>query len=656
MSRHGAFPMRIAISPTRILIPLITLSLSLADDVRGEKPVSAARRADADWWSLQPLVRPEIPQLTEQLDRASNPIDRFVLSQLERHGMTMAPPADRRTLIRRAYFDLIGLPPSPEEVAAFLNDDAVDAYPRLIERLLHSPHYGERWARYWLDLVRFAETCGYERDQLKPNIWRYRQWVVEAFNKDVPYDRFVIEQLAGDEVPWRDEQTVIATGMIRAGTWNDEPNDPADYVYERLEDMVHTTCTAFLSLTVKCARCHDHKFDPIPQTDYYRIASLFWAGYVGQENLGGPNKEQLGFDVFGWTDKGPVAEPLRLLMQGNRHRPGPVVRPGFLAAVGDLGKPLAPPPSGSKTTHRRLQLANWITQPGHPLTARVFVNRLWQHHFGQAIVRTPNNFGFKSDPPTHPALLDWLAVELIDSGWQIKRLHKLMVTSSAYRQSSVHPKQRSYAGRDFANRLHWRQNRRRLDAEALRDAMLAVSGRLNREMGGPSFFPRVSSEALEGLSRKASAWGESPPGQRARRSIYMMTKRSRLLPLMTTFDFGDTTLPCGRRNVTTVAPQALALLNNHFVHEQSEVWANRLVEEVEGAAEAQVTRAWQLAYGRAPSATESTAALAHLRQQREHFGNAGAEAPRQLAADPQLLALASLCHVLLNSNEFLYVD
>ena len=573
-------------------------------------------RAGRDWWSLQPPRRPQPPQVTHA-DRVLNPVDRFVLARMEKEGLTPAPPADRRTLIRRASFDLRGLPPTPEEIAAFAGDKSTDAYEQLLDRLLQSEHYGERWGRYWLDLVRFAETCGYERDQLKPNIWRYRDWVIDAFNSDLPYDRFVTEQLAGDEVPWRNEQSVIATGMLRAGTWNDEPNDPSDYLYERLQDMIHATSSSFLGLTVKCARCHDHKFDPIKQTDYYRIASFFWAGYMGQANQGGPDKNQLGADAFGWTDRGPVVEPIRLLVKGDRQRPGSIVKPGFLSAIPQLDQPLTLPPEGSKTTQRRLQFARWMTDRDHPLTARVMVNRLWQHHFGQAIVRTPNNFGFKSNPPTHPELLDWLAVELVSGDWQIKRLHKVIMMSGVYRQSSVHPRHEEFAEKDFTNRLWWRQNRRRLDAEALRDAMLTVSGQLNVQMQGPSFFPKMSADALEGLSRKARAWTISAASQRSRRSVYMMTKRSRLLPFMTTFDFSDTTSPCAQRDVTVVAPQALALLNNHFAHAQSRAMAGRLLRETgsQRATSSTISRAWQLVFGRSPTRVEVESAEAHLQQQ-----------------------------------------
>ncbi len=603
-------------------------------------------RGGRDWWSLQTVERPAVPRL------AKHPVDAFIAAKLAKESMVSAVRADRRTLVRRAYFDLTGLPPTPEQVEQFIRNPAPDAWPRLIDRLLASPRYGEHWARHWLDLVRFAETDGYERDKLKPNIWRYRDWVINAFNSDMPYTQFVAEQLAGDEVPNRTEQSVVATGMIRAGTWNDEPNDPNDYLYTRLEDMVHTSTSAFLGLTVKCARCHEHKFDPIPQSDYYRIASFFWAGHMGQSNQGGPTTKALGYDAYGWTDKNSNPPPIRLLLNGERHKPGPEIAPGFLSAVNALDKPLTPPPSGSKTTQRRLQFARWITNELNPLTARVMVNRLWLQHFGQGLVRTPNNFGFKGELPTHPGLLDWLASEFMrptsDTGpaWTLKRIHKLIMTSNTYRQQSVHPHETQYSQRDSLNRNLWKFNRRRISSESLRDAMLAVGGRLNMRMGGPSFYPGMSAEALEGLSRKAGDWKSSPADERSRRSIYMMTKRSRLLPLMTTFDFSDTTASCGQRDVTTVAPQALALLNNQFTHAQSEALAKRLAGHAAGTVE-QVKLAWQLAFGRNPSDGELGQAENHLHEQRQHFDGRN---------NPAHLALASLCHVLLNCNEFIYVD
>ena len=612
-------------------------------------------RAGRDWWSLQPIERPKPPSLK------MNPIDSFIRFKLKKELLTPAPQASRRVLVRRAYFDLIGLPPSPKEIDHFLSDKSPNAWTKLIDKLLASPNYGERWARYWLDLVRFAETDGYERDKLKENIWRYRDWVIAALNNDMPYTQFVREQLAGDEIPNRTEQSLIATGLIRAGTWNDEPNDPADYLYTRLEDMVHTTTSAFIGLTVKCARCHDHKFDPILQSDYYRIASFFWAGPIGQENQGGPSKELFGSNVYGWTDLNANPKPIRLLHQGERHKPGPEITPGFLSAIPDLDKPLSPPPPNSKTTQRRLQFAHWITSPKNPLTARVLVNRIWQNHFSEGLVRTPNNLGFKSAPPNNPELLDWLAAEFmhpsIDDGpaWTIKRLHKLIMTSETYKQDSIHPKEAKYSVLDYSNQNLWKFPRRRLDSEALRDAMLSVSDMLNLKAGGPSFYPKMANEALEGLSRKSGDWQESNDNQRSRRSIYMMSKRSRLLPLMTTFDFHDTTVTCGQRDVTTVATQALALLNNHFVHTQSEALAKRLIE-ISNDKTIQIQTAWKLTYSRNPTDDEESQALDHLHKQHSYFDQKKLQSNNKKNKNPEFLALSSLCHVLLNSNEFAYID
>ena len=610
---------------------------------------TTSTRAGRDWWALRPVVRPALPSGTP-----SHPVDSFIHKQLQAHQFTPSSPATKRQLIRRVSFDLIGLPPTMEEIIDFEEDKHPDAYERLLDRLLSSPHYGERWGRYWLDVIRFAETDGYERDRPKPNAWRYRDWVINAFNEDLPYSSFITDQLAGDEKEQSDEQSVIATGMLRMGTWNDEPNDPADYVYERLEDMVHTTSSAFLGLTIKCARCHDHKFDPIQQADYYRVASYFWAGYIGQGNQGGPSQEQLGYDnVYGWTDKGRSVQPIRLLINGERHKPGQEIPPQYPSFLPTLDLKFELPPKDSKTSRRRLQFAQWISHPNNPLTPRVLVNRIWKQHFGNGLVRTPNNFGFKSDPPTHPELLDWLAAELVHPSlnagvpWTMKRLHKIIMTSETYQQSSLHANEAEQ--KDSENRMLWRFPRLRLDAEALRDAMLVTSGALNPAMGGPSFFPRMSKEALEGLSRKEAAWQESKPTDRARRSVYMMTQRSRLLPLMTTFDFTETTSTCAKRNVTTVAPQALALLNNEFVHEQSAAMAHRVRSEASSSTQDQIELAWEYALQRAPTPKETEQANAHILQQLAHY-------TKNEVKDAEQRALASLCHVLLNTNEFIYLD
>ncbi len=610
-------------------------------------------RGGRDWWSLQPINPPEPPVVTGRVP-VTNPIDAFVVARLEANGMVPAPPASRRDLIRRAYYDVIGLPPSFEEVKAFEADTREDAWERVVDRLLASPQFGEKWARHWLDLVRFAETCGYERDQEKAYAWRYRDWVVKAINDDLPYDQFVVQQLAGDEIPGRTEQTVIATGMLRMGTWNDEPNDQEDYKYERLEDMVHVTSSAFLGLTVKCARCHDHKFDPIPQTDYYAMAAVFWPGAINPRGAavlqGGPTASELGYEnVLGWTDISAKPGPLHLLKNGERDKPGDVVPAGVPTAVPTLVKGFSPPPEGARTTQRRLQLAQWIVNPENPLTPRVLVNRLWQHHFGAGLVRTPNNLGYKGDLPTHPELLDWLAAELVAGGWKMKPLHKMILMSQTYQQASIHPLQAAYNQQDASNHFLWHAQRRRLDAEALRDTMLFVSGDLDETMGGPSFKATVPASALEGLSKKDAAWQASPPEQQRRRSLYMYSARSLLSPMMTTFNFSDTVSPCGQRDVTIAPTQALALLNNTFAHERSGALAQRVVASGAVEPELQVERVWKYALGRRPSEREQEFSLAHLQEQEQRFGvvDAGAAKGR---------ALASLCHVLLNSNEFIYVE
>jgi hypothetical protein len=618
---------------------------------------TTSNRAGLDWWSLQPVKRPVVPVASVVPGPGGKPpgenqIDELIHARLRAKNLEPAPPASPATLLRRLYYDITGLPPSAGEIQAFESDKTADAYERQVDRLLASPRFGERWGRYWLDLVRYADTNGYERDAPKPGAWKYRDYVIGAINRDKPYDQFVREQLAGDELPERSEETVIATGLLRIGTWDDEPNDALEYKYERLEDLVHVTGSAFLGLTVKCARCHDHKFDPIPQTDYYRLASAFWAGFIearGRELMGGPSKEELGFDVLGWTDRADIP-PLMLLKKGDPHRPVDEVKPATLSFVSSLVTPIIAA-SGSKTSHRRLAFANWLTNPQHPLTSRIAVNRLWQNHFGEALVRSPNNFGFKGELPTHPELLDYLASELKDGNWEMKRLHRKLVCSATYRQASIHPKELEYREKDPANTLWWKANRRRLDAESLRDTILATSGQLNLQAGGPGYLPHLNSEALEGLSTKDKAWQSSPPDQQARRSIYIFSKRSLLLPLLTTFDFADTTQPCGQRDINIVAPQALALLNNEFTHQASEKLAEQIAAKAGGSAKLQVQEAWSRILGRQPSDAELSAAISHLQTQQSQF-----EENAATKAKGAQLALASLCHVLLNTNELIYVD
>ncbi len=597
-------------------------------------------RGGRDWWAFQPVVRPK------SSEEPAHPIDRFIRKSLDENGWEPAPPADRRTLLRRLSFDLLGLPPTIESIEAYESDTDPLAYEKCVDRMLASKAFGERWGRHWLDVARYAETCGYERDQTKPHAWKYRDWVVAAFNDDKPFDRFIREQIAGDELPNRTEETATGTGFLRLGTWNDEPNDANEYKYERLEDMVHVTTTAFLALTVKCARCHDHKFDAITQRDYYRTAAAFWAGPIEPgpaDLLGGPARALLGYDVLGWTDRGPQTPPLRLLKKGDPTRPTEEVPFGFLSAIPSLDKAIPKQQSDAKTTGRRLALANWIADPANPLTARVWVNRLWLHHFGAGLVRSPDNFGFTGEKPTHPELLDFLASELIRNGSKSKSIHRLIVTSATYKQSSIHPKQTAYARVDAGNRFWWRAERQRLDAESIRDSLLFASGQLDAtKIGGPSFIPEISPEALEGWSRKGAEWKPSPPEQQRRRTLYTFVKRGLLPPTLTAFDAPDTTLPCGQRDVTTVAPQALAMMNNFFVHRQSVALAKRASDRT-ATDEAFVDRAWRFALSRAPRPTEMSAAIAHLAEQTRRLGST--EKARE-----------SLCHVLLNANEFITID
>jgi hypothetical protein len=612
---------------------------------RAEEPgPHAAVEAPDALWSVQPVVRPELPGVADG-DWCRTPVDHFILSALEARSWQPAAPAARDRLIRRVYFDLWGLPPSPEDVARFVSDTEPDAYERLIDRLLASPRYGERWARHWLDLVRFAETNGYERDALKQGAWRYRDWVIDSLNDDKPYDRFVVEQLAGDELPEASDETRIATGFLRIGTFDDEPNDKLKYKYEQLDDLMHATSTAFLAVTLKCARCHDHKFDAIPQSDYYAMLNFFIGGKAAEGEL------------LAYTDAGPKPPTVQLFKGGDPTRSDATIEPAFLSMLPVVNRAVEPTRPDAKTSGRRLQLARWIADPQNPLTARVMVNRLWQHHFGEGLSRTPDNFGMMGSAPTHPRLLDWLASEFVEGGWHIKPMHKRIMLSAAYQMDSIHPREAEYAQVDFSNELWWRRNRQRLQAEPLRDAMLAISGQLNLKTGGPSFFPPATNEALEGLSKKTAAWGDSPPEEQRRRSVYMMTKRSLLLPLMTTFDFADTTQPCSQRNVSTVAPQALALLNNPFVHEQSRALAARVLREAGDDPLAQVERAWWLALSRGPTNDERAVAQTHLMVQSGNFGSRAVDEGGPLSEDDvRHRALASLCHALLNTNEFIYVD
>ncbi|HEY1187084.1 MAG TPA: PSD1 and planctomycete cytochrome C domain-containing protein [Gemmata sp.] len=685
------------------------------------------------YWAYQPVKRPPVPEVKDK-GWVRTPIDAFVLAKLEAKGLKPVTPADKAALIRRATYDLTGLPPSPEEVDAFVADTAPDAYEKLLDRLLASPQYGEKWGRHWLDVVRFAETNGYERDGPKPFAWRYRDYVIKSFNDDKPYDLFVKEQLAGDEMPGHNPDAVVATGFYRLGIWDDEPADPLLAVFDGYDDIVATVGQGFLGTTFNCARCHDHKADPIPQSDYYKLVAFvrdirpysdnrdvrsanslsditppdqrrkyeadlqkrmarvaeikklmaeiednvirtlpaedqraaegidrpqviarkvvpLLKGNVkdGYEALRkeraelskrtNPPGQQLALSVNNCDRTPPVTH---LLVRGSPHAPGKEVKPGFPEVLG-LPEPAVPAPKpGLKSSGRRTALAEWVASKDNPFTARVFVNRVWQYHFGRGIVPSANDFGKLGEQPTHPELLDWLASEFVAGGWKLKRLHKLIMLSSAYRLSS-----RADAGNlkaDPANALLWRFNMRRLSGEEVRDSILTVSGSLNPKMGGPSTYPKIPKEVLAGQSVPGQGWPTSPPEEANRRSVYAHIKRSLRVPILIGFDQPDPDSSCPVRYVTTVPTQSLGLLNGEFANEQAEAFAKRLQKDAPDDVAAQVRRAVRLTTGRAPSAEEVKADVAFIAQLKE----------KHKLSDSQALArYALLC---LNANEFVYLD
>jgi hypothetical protein len=972
---------------------------------------------DREYWAYRPIRRPAVPAVK---DRAwvRNPIDAFILAGVEAKGLTPAPPADRTALIRRVCYDLTGLPPTPAEIDAFVRDDSADAYERLVDRLLKSPHYGEMWARHWLDIVRYAETNGFERDNAKPFAWRYRDYVIDAFNNDKPFDQFLREQLAGDLLEKVTPASLIATGYYRLGQWDDEPADRLLAKYDVLDGVVSTTAQAFLGMSVGCARCHDHKKDPIPQRDYYRLLAFFhnltdmngkntrrvqspeerlaeerlqrerqareaelarqvyqreqrfavalaekkglrvselppsdlvgltyrfyrdtwdrlpdfdalkpeaagpvahnyftlapasraeaiglvfegklqvpqagaytfalestdgarllldgkavldrpgkgrqsatatvslraglvpvrleyfngyerpqlkveWSGpdvprrpltepapatarepeptlvpssrlrgqtwtytferqvvgwqhpdydakdwkagkggfgtfgtpgavvrtvwatpdiwlrrtfqvdalpqqlalelhhdddaqiylngtlihrakgytvkyhrvqlgpeavqllrrgtnllavhcrqttggqYIDVGLLTGPEVPDLatlirrhgaevlgaaevaqyqdlatrlerirkakpaatGLEVMCVTQTGAV--PTHVLIRGNPGARGEPVAAGFPEVLSDPQAKAPPVPAATG----RLALADWLTDPRNPLTARVLANRLWQYHIGRGIVPTPNDFGKLGEPPTHPELLDWLASELVSGGWKLKRMHKLILLSNAYRMSAKGNDKALRA--DPANTLFWRYNMRRLTAEEVRDSMLAVSGRLNLKMGGPSIYPPIAKEVLAGQSVPGAGWKTSPPEEASRRSVYVHVKRSLQVPILAQFDQADTDSSCPVRFTTTVPTQALGALNGEFSNEQAALFARRLNKEAPGNLEDQLRRAIRLTTGRVPSAEEVRGDVAFVRRLQE----------RNQLAEPE--ALRFYCLMLLNANEFIYLD
>jgi hypothetical protein len=679
-------------------------------------------------WAYVPPKKQDPPKV-ENPTWVVNPIDAFVMTGLEEAGLSPAPLADKRTLVRRAFFDLTGLPPTAEEIAAFERDTDPQAWEKLIDKLLASPHYGERWGRHWLDLVRYAETNSFERDGAKPNAWKYRDYVIRSFNDDKPYDQFLREQLAGDELDEVTEETITATGYYRLGTWDDEPADPEQARYDEWDNIISTTSQTMLGLTVECARCHDHKIDPIPQADYYGLLAFFadvkpygergdqetnsqWdmsppaerikrkelrailatideekisMEEVGIKRMSAPDQRQTEtsnrqkvldeklekfLNPSEWeqyqatlkkrkaTQKElkslPVAKmalavatcdpnpsATHIMQRGNPHVPGDEVAPHFLQISGGKVPEIPTPAADARSSGRRRVLADWIASPENMFTARVMANRVWQFHFGRGIVRSSSNFGELGTPPTHPELLDWLALWLVEHDWQLKQLHRLIMNSNTYQMSSVGNVQA--LAMDPTNDLMWRFDMRRLSAEEVRDTMLATTGELNRATYGPSVFPKMPQEVLDTQSVPGQGWEKSTEANAARRSVYIHVKRSLLTPLLTAFDLPDVDSSCEARFVTVQPGQALTLLNSEFANERAWKLSERVFTERE-LLDDRIARAVELALSRQATSEEIAAGKKLITELQESQGLTPQE------------SLRAWCLTVLNLNEFVYLD
>lgn len=684
-------------------------------------------------WSFQPVQKPNV--VPSQGTWARNEIDSLILAGLREKGMTPNPAATPEELVRRASYSLLGLPPDRKMVEAYTANPTPEAWSSLVDQLLESPHYGEHWGRHWLDLVRYAESNSYERDGAKPFVWRYRDYVIQAFNRDLPYDRFLTEQLAGDELPQTTPESIIATGFYRLGRWDDEPADPELALFDDLDDIVATTGQTILGLSINCARCHDHKIDPLPQSDYYRMLAFFRSvrryGVRSEETVRDASVTEIGIpedkgmyaaaveqqekeirnverdlkkiedkvrpsfagveaDDFQYEmNRVPIVQkrrgtlltdqeadqyrrlserrrklkdnppsglaqalcvkedirdpkPTFVLLRGNPHSPGDEVQPGFPSVLSPP-EPRLQHSHNPATSGRRLALAQWIADPTNPLTARVMVNRIWQYHFGRGIVRTSSDFGLQGTPPTHPALLDWLAATFVEKGWSMKAMHRLILNSAAWQMSSRGNADAIHA--DPANDSFWRFEMRRLAAEEIRDSILQVNGSLNlQKMYGPSIFTRIPDEIKAGQSRPGAGWGNSSPEDQSRRSVYIHVKRSLRDPILERFDAADTDQTCPIRFVTTQPTQALGLLNSEFSFEQAGLFARRLKEAFPESESEQIRFALKLVTQRNPTAEEIERGLNLMQEFQEQDGLSKDDARR------------NFCLMALNLNEFLYVD
>ncbi len=646
-------------------------------------------------WAFQPLRPVPIPtapavtvsaMTVRKAEWVRTPIDRFVLTALEAAHLSPASPARPPTLVRRIAFDVTGLPPTPEEIQAFAaaaEHDRHAATETLVDRLLQSPHYGERWGRHWLDIARYADSDGQETDRDRPLAYLYRDFVIRALNDDMPFDQFVRWQLAGNDYEPENPAAVAATGFLTAGPFaalgdNLLEDERLRNRYNELDDIVSTIGTGMLGLTLGCVRCHDHKYDAIPARDYYGMLCALHSGDRAEVTLASKEK------VIAYRDAGPEPKLTWLFRRGDFYDRGHPVRLGFVSVLtrdktaDDYWKQARDSGTDKTSTSQRRALADWMTdvdQGAGALVARVIVNRVWQHHFGRALVHSVGDFGVRSDPPTHPELLEWLAHDLVEHGWQLKRLHRLILTSAVYQQAStptrsvsegegsldlVHgPRASSQppgapVTSDPDNRLLWKMRPQRLEAEILRDAMLAVSGTLNLQTYGPGFKPPISSEAIVARNTKDPYPTKvEDSADVRRRSVYMFHKRVVPYPLLQAFDKPDAQQSCNRRDPTVVAPQALALLNDQFVRTVALNFADRLIKEAGSEPPQWIERGYQLALGRAPTGTERTASLEFVQNQIKERSD---RSPQTSADEIRRRALADLCQTWFSLNEFLYID
>jgi mono/diheme cytochrome c family protein len=628
---------------------------------------------DRRHWSYRPLHHVELPAV-KNADGVRTPVDSFVLAKLEAAGIPPSPPIESAKLIRRVFFDVVGLPPELKAGGGRLTEERLGIelesssttrlsqpeFNLIVDRLLESPHYGERWGRHWLDVARYADSDGQETDRDRPQAYQYRDFVIRALNDDMPFDQFVRWQLAGNEYEPDNPAAVAATGFLTAGPFaalgnNLMEDERLRNRYNELDDIVSTIGTGLLGLTFACARCHDHKYDAVPARDYYRILSALHCGDRAEVTVG-PSKEKL----LAYRDAGPEPKPSWLFRRGDYYDHDVPVTLGFLTVLTrdrtpeDYWREAREKSTVKDSTLQRRALADWMTDVDHgagALVARVIVNRVWQHHFGNGLVRTVGDFGVRSETPSHPELLEWLARDLVQNGWKLKRLHRLILTSATYQQAgAVH----AVPSADPDNRLLWKMNPQRLEAEILRDAMLAVSGTLNLQAYGPGFKPPIAAEAMLARNIKDPYPKDvKDSAEVRRRSVYMFHKRVIPNPLLQAFDKPDAQQSCNRRDPTTVAPQALALLNDQFVRTTALDFAERLLKDA-GSEPAQcVERGYQLAVCRAPNDTERIASLAFLETQIKERTSRDSKTP---ADEARRRALADWCQILFSLNEFLYID